>query len=118
MVTRAVYTVHCGETATFFVEAVTGDPTTATSPICKLKAITAANAPMPDESVAAVLTLTPVLTAAAPPIGPGWLISISSGQSAALSPGYYVADFACSLGGAVIATDPVILQLVNAVSIP
>lgn len=118
MVARTVYTVHCGETATFFVEAVTGDPTIATSPVCKLKSIAAANAPVPDESVAALLTLTPVLTGAAPPIGPGWSITLSAGQTQSLRPGDYVMDFACSIGGSVIATDVVILQLVNAVSLP
>lgn len=115
---RAVYTIRRGETATLFVEAVTGDPSIASAPVCKIKPICAANAPMPDESIAAVLSLTPVLTGAAPPIGPGWTISLTVDQTLALAAGYYIADFACSVGGGEVATNPVILSLVDAVSIP
>src|SRR5947209_3673171 len=118
MAIRTVYAIRRGQTASFFIEAVTGDPTTAWAAICKVKPITNRTVPAPDGTVEAVLTLTPVPTGAAPPIGPGWMITITAAQTAALNAGFYIADFACTLAGGEIVTAPVVFEVDNAISAP
>lgn len=118
MSTPVIYPIPRGSTVSLFVEAVSGDPTTATSPVAKAKPVSSPLSPAPDSTVAAVLTITPVAAAASGDVGPGWTITLTAIQTAGLAAGFYMLDFACTAAGAEIVIAPVLLQVTNAISVP
>lgn len=119
------YQVAIGETLTLYVEALTGDPATATSLVAKLKSIDNPQANIPAESVLAVATLTVTLQTTSPglntdgtAIKPGWYVTLAAATTATLAAGYYITDLAFAVAGAEIVTDPVVVQISPAVSLP
>jgi hypothetical protein len=112
------YIVRRGETLTLYLEAVTGDPTTASNLTVKLKP--AQNGAAPPASVPAVATLQTTYQATSPGPGilPGWYILITAVQSAALALGSYFTDAAFQVAGSQFVTDPICIVAVDPTSIP
>lgn len=119
-----IYRCSIGETLSIYLEAVSGDPSTATDLIARLKPVFSAQGPMPDEAVASVATLGVVEQPTSPgnypdgaPIGPGWYVTLTSAVTALLVAGYYATDVAFRIGSETIVTDPVLIQIVPSVSL-
>ena len=112
------YTVRRGETLTLYLEAVTGDPTTISNLLVKLKP--AHNGAPPPADVPAIATLQTTAQATSPGAGilPGWYVLITAIQSAALAIGTYFTDAAFQVAGAQFVTDPVGIEVVDPISIP
>ena len=106
-----------GETVALFAGALTGDATIASGVVAKIKPITAPSDPVPPASVAGT-AMSVIYQAAAGAIPAGWNISLTGMQSAALSGDFYVIDLAFIVGGAAFVSQPIVIQMVNAVSIP
>jgi hypothetical protein len=116
---RMVYTVKKGGTARWLHEALSGDPSTATNLVSKLKPIPHAEADLPAPEVAAVATLEVAHHAASAGVGAGWLVTVTDTVSAGLTPGYYATDLAYDFGSETYLTDAdIILHVEPAVSVP
>lgn len=120
-----IYEVAAGETLILYLEAVIGDPSTATAIDAHIKPIFSPTAPVPDATVASVGALiiayqavSPGLDSSGAAILPGWYLTLPASLSATLAPGYYITDMAFSVGGAPFGTSPAVINVVNAVSLP
>jgi hypothetical protein len=112
------YPVRRGETLTLYLEAVSGDPTTVSAVVSKLKPAQSGATPPASVAAAAVLQVTAQTTSPGTGILPGWYVTLTASQSAALPVGTYYADAGYQVGGAQAVTDTIVIQVFDAVSIP
>jgi hypothetical protein len=124
MSNRLISEVAAGEALVIYLEAVIGDYTTVTPTSAHIKPIPSPTMPVPGASVASVgalaiqaQTTSPGLNADGTAILPGWYLTLDEAQSASLVPGYYIADMAYTLAGNQFVTDPVVINIVNSVSL-
>lgn len=117
------YIVRRGETLSLYLEAVTGDPASASNVTVKLKPAVAGAAP--PQSTAAIATLqvtaqptSPGNDAGGVPIQPGWYAVLTAAQSAGLTPGAYFADAAFQVGAAQFVTDKIAVEVLDPISLP
>lgn len=124
------YTVSRGATLSLYLEAISGDPTTATNAVAKIAPlpisprVAAFQGGLSSPAVASALQVT--LQTTSPgldpstglPIGPGWYVTLGASLSATLAAGSYVVDMAFQVGTAEIVSDQIFVQIINAVSIP
>ncbi len=104
-----------GETISLALDAVSGDPLTVTSITAAMKAVapgrTSVSASAP---VAAAFVISP--RAAVGDVPAGWTLSIDANVSASLPSGHYLADARLGVGGGVIITETVMIQIRESVS--
>lgn len=108
------FTIQRGETLTFVVEALTGDPTTVSGVIAKMKPVQAGRQTlMPGSEVPVAATFTTTALPATTGFKGGWSLSLSASQTAALNAGLYLVDASLVTAGVTIIDGPILLEVKN-----
>ena len=125
MARAPIYTVAIGAALTLYIEALTGDPSIVTPTAARLKLIMSPVDAVPPESQASVgslviatQTTSPGNDASGVAILPGWYLTLPASVTSTLATGWYMADMAFTISGVPDVTDPVVINIVNAVSLP
>jgi hypothetical protein len=113
-----------GETLPIYLEAVSGDPVSASDVVARLKPMFSSMGPLPDEKVPSIASLVVTAQLTSPGdypdgtvIGPGWYVTLTDEASATLDVGFYATDVAFKIGDQTFVTDPALIQIVNSVSL-
>jgi hypothetical protein len=110
------YIFQRGETISLALDALTGDPLTVSAISAAMKAVAPGRSEVSaDAPVAAAFDIA--LRPAAGDVPAGWTLSIPAAQSAALTPGAYLADARIEAAGGVIITESVALHIKQSVSV-
>lgn len=108
------FTIQRGETLTFVVEALTGDPTAVSGVLAKMKSVQAGRQTlMPGSDVPVAATLTTTALPATTGFKGGWSLSLSASQTSTLSAGLYLVDASFILAGVTIIDGPILLEVKN-----
>jgi hypothetical protein len=109
------YLFQRGETIGIALDAIEGDVATVSAISAVMKLVPPGRNTVPaDTPVAATFSVTP--RAAAGGIAAGWNLIVSDSASAGLAPGTYHADARLTVGGGVIVTDPITIQIKQSVT--
>jgi hypothetical protein len=109
------YVFQRGETISLALDALSGDPAAVSAIIARLKAVPPGRAHVPPGApVAAEFDI--VDRPAAGEIPAGWTLTIPAAESAALSPGPYLADARLDVAGGRVITESVAIRIRESVS--
>lgn len=108
------FTIQRGETLTFVVEALTGDPTAVSGVVAKMKSVQAGRQNlMPGSDVPVAATFTTTALPATAGFKGGWSLGLSAGQTAALNAGLYLVDATFTVAGNTSIDGPILLEVKN-----
>lgn len=107
-----IYQFDRGETIILALDAVSGDPTTATPIAAHVRPLSGAQMrPSATAPSSASFTITPRSAAGDDPAG--WTLTIDAATSATLDAGAYYADMMFTIGGSTFITDGVMLNILE-----
>ena len=108
------FVIRRGETLTFVVEALTGDPLLVSGVSAKMKSVQPGRQTlMPGAEVPLAATFTAASLPATTGFRGGWSLGLSAAQTLALAAGLYLVDASFTVDGNTIIDGPILLEVKN-----